>query len=72
MIIFDCMDNDWSVIYSSNQLYEIEMAKSILLENNIESFIVNKQDSLYLIGEIELYVRMDDIMKAKLIISEIS
>lgn len=66
------MDNDWSVIYSSNQLYEIEMAKSILLENNIESFIVNKQDSLYLIGEIELYVRMDDIMKAKLIISEIS
>jgi len=37
----------------------------MLLENDIESFIVNKQDSSYLIGDIELYVSIDNIMKAK-------
>lgn len=65
------MDKEWSLIYTSNQLYEIEMAKSLLSENEIESYIVNKQDSMYLFGDIELYVNINDILKAKLIISEI-
>lgn len=65
------MEQEWAMIFTSNQLYEIELIKGLLLENNIESFTVNKQDSLYFFGDIELYVAIDDIMKAKLIISEI-
>jgi hypothetical protein len=42
-----------------------------LLENDIESYIVNKQDSMYFFGDIELYVNINEILRAKIIISEI-
>jgi len=64
------MDEEWVLIYSSSQLYEIELISGMLLENDIESFIINKQDSAYLIGEIELNVPIDSIMKAKQLISK--
>lgn len=64
------MDIDWALFYTSNKMYEIEILKGLLLENNIESYMMNKQDSLYLLGEIELYVPFDDILKAKIILSE--
>jgi hypothetical protein len=65
------MENDLVLIFSSNKLYEIEIAKSLLLENDIESYIVNKQDSMYFFGDIELYVNINEILRAKIIISEI-
>lgn len=67
---FKIMDIDWALFYTSNKMYEIEILKGLLLENNIESYIMNKQDSLYLLGEIELYVPFDDILKAKIILSK--
>jgi hypothetical protein len=63
------MDEEWVVIYSSQQLYEIELLSGFLLENDIESFVINKQDSSYLIGEIELHVPINSILKAKQLIS---
>ena len=65
------MENDLVLIFSSNKLYEIEIAKSLLLENDIKSYIVNKQDSMYFFGDIELYVNINEILRAKIIISEI-
>ena len=65
------MENDLVLIFSSNKLYEIEIAKSLLLGNDIESYIVNKQDSMYFFGDIELYVNINEILRAKIIISEI-
>ena len=62
------MEDKLALIYTSHQLYEIELIRGMLLENDIESFIVNKQDSSYLIGDIELYVSIDAIMKAKQLI----
>jgi len=59
------MEDKLALIYTSHQLFKIELIRGMLLENDIESFIVNKQDSSYLIGDIELYVSIDNIMKAK-------
>ncbi|MFZ4740676.1 MAG: hypothetical protein ACOYLE_05885 [Bacteroidales bacterium] len=59
-----------ALIYTSHQLYEIELIRGMLLDNDIESYIVNKQDSSYLIGNIELYISIDNIMKAKQLISK--
>ncbi|MCX6231527.1 MAG: DUF2007 domain-containing protein [Bacteroidetes bacterium] len=64
------MDENWAPIFSSTKLYEIELLNGMLSENDIECFIFNKQDSIYLIGEIELYVHIDNIMKAKQLISK--
>ena len=51
------MSQNWITIKSSNKLYELELLKGVLIENNIPSVILNKQDSSYLnFGEAELKV----------------
>lgn len=64
------MENNWVKIYSSNQATEIEFAKSLMEEASIETFEINKTDSTYLIGEIELYVDQTLVDKAQLILTE--
>jgi len=64
------MGNDWRVVYTSNKPYQAEMVKDILIENEIEAILLNKQDSLYLFGDIEVYVQPDDVIKAKFIIKD--
>lgn len=64
------MLKDWIKIYSSDQMYKAEFIKTFLEANDIECVILNKQDSSYNIGEVELYVQYQNILKAKQIISE--
>ncbi len=65
------MNNDWVIVHSTNKVYRAEMIKQILAENGIESFIINKMDSNYLFGDIEIYTKPDNVMIAKLIIEKI-
>lgn len=58
------------MVYTTNKIFEADSIKEYLLDNDIESFLLNKQDSVYLFGDIELYTRPDDIMKAKLLIEK--
>lgn len=62
------LNNEWVIVFSSKKIYEIEHIQIILEEENIESHIINKQDSSYLIGEAELYVKSTDLEKAITII----
>lgn len=58
-------------LFSSNQSFEIEVLKAKLEEYNIESYILNKQDSAYVvIGDVELYVEEVDLEKAKKIMNQ--
>ena len=57
-------------IFSSGQPYKTEMARQMLTDHNIQSFLVNKQDSAYKIGVVELYVNRDDVIRAKKLIQE--
>ena len=64
------MDDQWEMIFSSSKLYQVEIMKSLFQDENIPAVIVNKQDSAYIvIGEIELYVKSEDVLKAKQIIN---
>ena len=63
------MDDQWGKIFSATDRYRVEILKSLLEEEEIISVIVNKQSSSYIIfGEIELYVKREDILKAKRIV----
>ena len=65
------MSQNWITIKSSNKLYELELLKGVLIENNIPSVILNKQDSSYLnFGEAELQVLSNDLVKAYLLINQ--
>lgn len=62
------MLDNWIVIYSTAQLYEAEIVKSIMAENGIESVIMNKKDSTYGFGDIEVYVPTSEAFSAKQLI----
>lgn len=59
---------DWVCVYSTDKAYHAEVLKSFLEENGIQSIIMNKQDSVYLFGEIELFVSTEDTFLAKQLI----
>ena len=46
------------------------MVRQMLSDHNIQSFLVNKQDSAYKFGDVELYVNRDDVIRAKKLIQE--
>lgn len=59
------MQEDWKKVYTTDQPYKAELVKGLLKENDIESVIFNKQDRAYvMIGDIEVYVKKDDVMRA--------
>ena len=56
----------WEMVFSTNSLYQAEILKAVLEEENIVSVVINKQDSSYLaFGEAELYVKCEDMLRAK-------
>jgi hypothetical protein len=64
------MQNKWIKVYSNPQLYMVEIVKSVLHDNGIETVILNKQDSAYIpIGEVELYAPPQNADIAQNIIS---
>ncbi len=62
------MEKDWVLIYETNKGLEAEILKGMLMEHEIEVFILNKQDSSYHFGSIEMYVSSNDVTKAKTLI----
>lgn len=67
---FNIMSENWGVIYTTNQLYEAEIVKEIMADNDVECVIMNKQDSNYMFGEIEVCVPNEEVLKAKQLILE--
>ncbi|MEI6454669.1 MAG: DUF2007 domain-containing protein [bacterium] len=60
----------WESAFSTSQLYQAEMLKDLLEAEEIPAIVINKQDSSYLsFGDIEVHVKRDDILKAKIIVN---
>jgi hypothetical protein len=64
------MEENWIIVYTTNKEYLAEMIIQMLEDNGIESFIINKKDSTYLFGDIEIYTLPDNVMRAKLLIDK--
>ena len=65
------MKKGWLRVYFSDKPHLVEIAKAILEGNHIESVVVDKRDSSYVtIGEVELYVKDEDMVLAKFLISQ--
>lgn len=63
-------EKNWILIFSSSLEHEVEIFRSVLEVNGIEAVVINKKDSFYLIGDIELYVKSEDALSANHIISK--
>lgn len=61
----------WSILKTSNQVFELEMMKGFLLENGIDAVVLNKQDSSYQVfGEGELLVKEEDVQRAEELLNQ--
>jgi len=60
----------WVLLTKISDTLILEKIKSIFYTNNITFFVVNKIDSLFLIGYYYIYVLKKDYEKAKKLISE--
>jgi hypothetical protein len=65
------MGEDWQLVYSTGQSYEAEMVRGLLETAGLEPVVMNKQDSSYLFGDIEVYVAPAQAEQALSIIKNI-
>ena len=66
------MEIGWKIVYSTADEYLATIAKELLQENEIESVVMNHKDSAYaFMGEVELYVKEEDVKQAALILEQI-
>lgn len=64
------MEKDWVIVYTTNKMYQAEFFSEVLADHDIGSFVINKQDSSYKFGNVEVYVKRDNILKAKMLVKE--
>ena len=65
------MEKGWVIAHTTNEMYLAELFKKVLGDHDIEAVIINKVDSIYkTFGDIEVYVRQDQILKAKRLAEE--
>jgi hypothetical protein len=59
------MEKEWVKIFEAPDELQIEIAREALEAIEIYSVIINKKDRIYRIGDIELYVHRDNVIRAK-------
>jgi hypothetical protein len=64
------MEKDWVVVYTTNKIYQAELFRELLGDHDIDSIVINKQDSSYKFGTIEIYVMRNNLLKAKMLVKE--
>ena len=62
--------SSWQKVYSDEIMYRAEIVKSVLLENDIKSVILNKNISAFDMGHYEVMVNPDHVLHAIKIIKE--
>ncbi len=59
------MEKNWIKIYSSANYYQAEIVKQMLTEHEIDTVLLNKQDSSHrTFGHIEVYIHQQDFSNA--------
>jgi len=67
------MKNDMICIFSTKQLYEAKVIEALLANNNIDTFVMNQQDSAHgmmLPGTVQIYIPAEFESIAKGIIND--
>ena len=64
------MEKGWKIAFTTNNLAEAEIVKSLLSENGIIALILDQPTSFPLVEEIEICVKEEDLETAKQLISK--
>jgi hypothetical protein len=59
------MEKNWVRIFTTFNYYQAEIVKQVLIENEIDTVLLNKQDSSHrTFGDIEVYIHQQDFSNA--------
>ena len=59
------MEKNWIKIFTSSNFYRAEIIKQVLTEHDIDTVMLNKQDSSHrTFGNIEIYIHKDNFSQA--------
>lgn len=64
------MEENWIKIYVTSNFFTAEMIRQMLIDNNIPAVILNKQDSSYRFGFIEVLTQQENEAAAKALVAE--
>lgn len=62
--------NGWTVVYSDGFPPAVELRRVILEKHGIPAVVLNKRDSSYLFGFVELLVQEEDVEKAEALLKD--
>lgn len=63
------MEEGWALVHTCTEDYKAELLKGLLEQEDIEVLEINKKDSAYtMLGNHEIYVKEEDLIKAQQII----
>lgn len=65
--------SEWVIVYKTNNPNQAQIVKSVLEDNEIDIVLVDKMDSMHkhlMNAEVELHVNVNNVIKAKYIISK--
>ena len=57
------MDN-WVSVFTTHQVHQAEIVKTLLEEEDLRPVIINKRDSSYKLGYYEVFVLQEEALKA--------
>jgi len=59
------MEKNWIKIFTSTNYFQSEIVKQVLTEHQIETVLINKQDSSHrTFGDIEVYIHQENFSNA--------
>ena len=64
------MQGNWQKVYTTDLQYRAEIVKAILAEHQINAVIIDKKDSAYQLGPVEVYVEPEHVLSAIKIIED--
>jgi hypothetical protein len=64
------MSQNWTKVYTTSDPIKAELSKQLLEENGIEAVLLNKQDSSYQFGEVQVLVPELDSQIAQKLLSD--
>jgi hypothetical protein len=62
--------SNWQKVYTAEQIIRAEIVKAVLEEHELQPVIINKKDSAYNLGQYEVHVDSDNVLKAIKIIRD--
>ena len=62
--------SNWQTVFKTTVQHQAEIVKAVLQDLDIQAVIVNKKDSSYLFGQIEVKVESENVMQSLKVIED--